>query len=186
MRRLVYIPIVHGHADMGSAGNTVRRAYADRGDEDAWENSRLAIAAFWDAVESAVDSLRLDCRKARLYQDGLPVCGLEDKIVRDLAMQGVPNHRILLKLMERGAAIEGTEDPDLLRIEYELIMTTAAGATDAGRPEGARAAQLRDLLDRRDWFIARRIDATLTQQDIGIPCGTRSSAAPRCCTPGAN
>jgi hypothetical protein len=153
---------------MGSAGNSVRRAYVERGGENAWEESRLAIAAFWDAIEAAVDSLRLDYRKARLYQDGLPVCGLEERIVRDLAMQGVPNHRILLKLMERGAAIEGTEDPDLLRSEYELIMTTAAGASDAGRPEGARAAQLRDLLDQRDRFIARRIDATLTQQDIGI------------------
>ena len=153
---------------MGSAGNTVRRAYVDRGGENAWEKSRLAITAFWDAIETAMDSLRLDYRKARLYQDGLPVCGLEEKIVRDLAMQGVPNHRILLKLMERGAAIEGTEDPDLLRSEYELIMTTAVGATDACRPEGARAAQLRDLLDQRDRFIARRIDATLTQQDIGI------------------
>ena len=168
MRRLLHIPIVHGHAEMGSAGNTLRRAYVDRAGENAWEKSRLAIAAFWDAVETAIDSLRVDYRKARLYQDGLPVCGLEEKIVRDLAMQGVPNHRILLKLMERGAAIEGTEDPDLLRSEYELIMTTAVGATDACRPEGARAAQLRDLLDQRDRFIARRIDATLTQQDIGI------------------
>ena len=70
--------------------------------------------------------------------------------------------------MERGATLEGTEDPDLLRTEYELIMSTAAGATDAGRSDGARAAQLRDLLDQRDRFIARRIDATLTQQDIGI------------------
>jgi hypothetical protein len=151
---------------MGSAGTTVRRAYVDRAGENAWEKSRLAIADFWDAIETAMDSLRLDYRKARLYQDGLPACGLEEKIVRDLAMQGVPNYRILLKLMERGATLEGTEDPDLLRTEYELIMSTAAGATDAGRSEGA--ARLRDLLDQRDRFIARRIDATLAPEDIGI------------------
>ncbi len=151
---------------MGSAGNMVRRAYVDRTGENAWEKSRLAIADFWDAIETAMDSLRLDYRKARLYQDGLPACGLEEKIVRDLAMQGVPNYRILLKLMERGATLEGTEDPDLLRTEYELIMSTAAGATDAGRSEGA--ARLRDLLDQRDRFIARRIDATLAPEDIGI------------------
>src|SRR5262249_53680159 len=101
-------------------------------------------------------------------QDGLPACGLEEKIVRDLAMEGVPNYRILLKLMERGATLEGTEDPDLLRTEYELIMSAAAGATDAGRSEGVRAARLRDLLDQRDRFIARRIDATLAPGDIGI------------------
>ena len=151
---------------MGSAGNMVRRAYVDRARENAWEKSRLAIADFWDAIETAMDSLRLDYRKARLYQDGLPACGLEEKIVRDLAMQGVPNYRILLKLMERGATLEGTEDPDLLRTEYELIMSTAAGAADAGRSEGA--ARLRDLLDQRDRFIARRIDATLAPEDIGI------------------
>ena len=153
---------------MGSAGNTVRRAYVGRAGENAWEKSRLAIADFWDAIETAMDSLRLDYRKARLYQDGLPACGLEEKIVRDLAMQGVPNYRILLKLMERGATLEGTEDPDLLRTEYELIMSTAAGATDAGRSEGVRAARLRDLLDQRDRFIAWRIDATLALGDIGI------------------
>ena len=153
---------------MGSAGNTVRRAYVDRAGENAWEKSRLAIADFWDAIETAMDSLRLDYRKARLYQDGLPACGLEEKIVRDLAMQGVPNYRILLKLMERGATLEGTEDPDLLRTEYELIMSSAAGATDAGWSEGVRTARLRDLLDQRDRFIARRIDATLALGDVGI------------------
>ena len=168
MRRLLHIPIVHGSAEMGSARNTVRRAYIERGGEDAWEKSRLAIAAFWDAIETAMDSLRLDYRKARLYQDGLPVCGLEEKIVRDLAMQGVPNHRILLKLMERGASLEGTEHPDLLRTEYELIMNAAPGANDAGQPEDARAAQFRDLLDQRDRFVARRIDTTLGPDEMGI------------------
>ena len=153
---------------MGSAGNTVRRAYVDRRDEHAWEKSRLAIAEFWDAIENAMDSLRLDYRKVRIYQDGLPACGLEEMIVRDLAMQGVPNYRILLKLIERGATLEGTEDPNLLRTEYKLIMNAANGTTDAGRSEGAHAAQFLDLLDQRDRFIARRIDATLAHGDVGI------------------
>src|SRR5262249_32379198 len=102
------------------------------------------------------------------YQDGLPACGLEEKIVRDLAMQAVPNYRILLKLMERGATLEGTEDPDLLRTEYELIMSTAAGATDAGRSEGVRPARLRGLLDQRERFITRRIDAPRAPGHNGI------------------
>ena len=153
---------------MGSARNRVRRAYVDRRGPNAWKKSRLAIAEFWDAIEMAMDNLRLDYRAARLYQDGLPVCGLEEKIVRDLAIQGVPNYRILQKLMERGATLEGTEDPDLLRREYELIMKTAAGAAGAGPAESVRAAPFRDLLDQRDGFIARRIDATLVQGQIGF------------------
>ena len=84
---------------------------------------------------------------------------------------GGPNYRILLKLAERGAALEGTEDPDLLRTEYELIMKTAghAPATElAGPSEGAHAAQFQELLDLRDRFIARRIDATLLEGEVGI------------------
>jgi len=125
LRQLLHIPIVHGHAEMGSARNKVRRAYVDRRGEIAWQKSRQVIAEFWDVIEKAVDSLHLDYRKARLYQDGLPTCALEEKIVRDLAARGLPNYRILLKLMERGATLEGTEDPDLLRTEYELIMKAA-------------------------------------------------------------
>lgn len=171
VRRLVHIPIVHSEADMGSARDKVRRAYIEQRGRKAWEESRRAIAAFWDAVEKAVDALHLDFRKVRLYQDGLPVCGLEDKIVRDLAGQGVPNYRILLKLIGRGAMLEGTEDPALLRKEYELIMKSLPAAENngaAGRPDEAQASMLKDLLARRDRFIAQRIDATLQSGETGI------------------
>ena len=169
MRQLLHVPIVHGHAEMGSARNKVRRAHVERRGEDAWDKSRRMIAELWQAIERAFDSLDLDYRKARLYQDGLPLCGLEDRIVRDLAAQGIANYRILLKLMERGATLEGTEDPDLLRTEHALILTTAAGAADAGGLwEGARPAQFHDLLEQRDRFIAQRIDATLRRGEIGI------------------
>jgi len=70
--------------------------------------------------------------------------------------------------MERGASLEATEHPDLLRTEYELIMNAASGANDAGQPDDARAAQFRDLLDQRDRFVARRIDTTLGQDEMGI------------------
>jgi hypothetical protein len=70
--------------------------------------------------------------------------------------------------MECGASLEGTEHPDLLRTEYELIMNAAPGANDAGQPEDARAAQFRDLLDQRDRFVARRIDTTLGRDEMGI------------------
>ena len=156
---------------MGSAQNELRRVYIETLGADAWEQSRRAIAEFWDAIEKAVNSLHLDYRKVRLYQDGLPVCGLEEKIVRDLAAQGGANYRILLRLMERGASLEGTEDPDLLRTEYELTMRAAPGAAAkaaVGAPNDASAKQFQELLDQRDRFIARRIDATLKPGEIGI------------------
>jgi hypothetical protein len=149
----------------------VRQAYIAKGGEEAWKASRKALAEFWNAMEIAMDRIPLDFTKLRLYQDGLPVCGLEEKIVRDLAQQGGANYRILLKLAERGAKIEGTEDPDLLRKEYELIMAgvhAGAGSLGADAAKDANAEVFRDLLDRRDRFIAQRIDRTLQAGETGI------------------
>jgi hypothetical protein len=118
-----------------------------------------------------MDRLPVDYAKLRLYQDGLPVCGLEKKIVCDLAQQGGANYRILLKLAERGAKIEGTEDSDLLRKEYELIMAgvhAGAGGLGADADKDENAGVLRDLLDRRDRFIAQRVDKTLQAGETGI------------------
>lgn len=169
MRRLIHVAIVHGQADMGPIQERVRQAYIAKGGEQAWKASRKAVAGFWNAIEKAIDHLRLDYTKLRLYQDGLPVCGLEEKIVRDLAQQGGANYRILLKLMVRGAKIEGTEDPNLLRKEYELIMAgLPAGSVSAGTDKPESAAVFRDLLDRRDRFIAQRIDNTLQADETGI------------------
>jgi len=171
LRRLLHVPIVHGNADMGSALSRVRQAYIDDRGEDAWEASRRAIAEFWQAIEMGMDNLCLDYTTVRLYQDGLPVCGIEQKIVSDLAAQGIANYRILLKLVDRGATLEGTEDPELLRKEYGLIMSalpSAGGKGKAGPPEDARHLELSRLLEERDLFIARRIDATLLDDETGI------------------
>lgn len=172
MRRLIHVPIVHSQTDLGPLQDRVRQAYIEKGGEQAWKASREAVAEFWNAIEHAMDRLALDCASLRLYQDGLPVCGQEVKIVHDLAQQGGANYRILLKLTRRGAKIEGTEDPDLLRKEYELMMTdfsASAGTGGTAQTDKAEsAAVFRDLLDRRDRFIARRIDKTLQAGETGI------------------
>lgn len=171
MRRLIHVPIVHSQADLGPIQESVRQAYIEKGGEEAWKASRAALAEFWNAMEIAMDRLPIDSTKLRLYQDGLPVCGLEEKIVRDLAQQGGANYRILLKLAERGAKIEGTEDPDLLRKEYQLIIAglhADAGSLSADTASDGNAKVFRDLLDRRDRFVAQRIDKTLQAGETGI------------------
>lgn len=171
MRQLIHIPIVHSQIDLGPIRERLHRAYIEKGGEEAWTASREAVAQFWTAIETAMDGLRLDFTKVRLYQDGLPVCGLEERIVRDLAQQGGANYRILLKLAGRGAAIEGTEDPDLLRREYELIMAGSAADGSSGAGNAAKSknvAVFHELLQGRDRFIAQRIDKTLQAGETGI------------------
>ncbi|SJZ58449.1 hypothetical protein SAMN02745126_01732 [Enhydrobacter aerosaccus] len=171
MRRIVHVPIVHSQTDLGPIQDRVRQAYIDKGGEQAWRASREALAQFWKALEQVMDHLPVDYARLRIYQDGLPVCGQEERIVRDLAEQGGANYRILQKLAGRGARIEGTEDPDLLRKEYELIMNSSLGPSGgeaASADDAEKSMVLRDLLDRRDRFIAARIDKTLQEGETGL------------------
>ena len=103
----------------------------------------------------------------RVYQDGLPVCGHEQEIVSELAGAGNRNHRLLLKLQARGATLMGTESPELLVEEYQLA--TAAFASGATVRTEVRQKQLRDtLLEKRDRYIADRINGTLGAGESGI------------------
>lgn len=168
-RRLIHIPIVHGQAELGSLSADVRDLYIAQKGHDAWDESRRAIADFWQDLERKIRALDPDCGTLRLYQDGLPLCGREAEIVGDLAETGGVNYRILLFLMARGATLEGTESPELLLKEYRLLK---AGAVRRGdrirRTPSADAAVAAALLRERDRFIARRIATTLQPGETGM------------------
>lgn len=172
-RTLIHIPIVHSEADMGSSSDNVRQAYIRQKGLQAWEQSRAAIKQVWADIDAAISALHVDFHRMRLYQDGLPVCAFEARIVRDLA--GTPaggmNYRILSRLMDLGARLEGTEDLKLLLKEREMLKS---GTPDPKRTANAAsfdaesASVLSKLLDERDCFIARRIDETLQPGEIGL------------------
>jgi hypothetical protein len=103
----------------------------------------------------------------RVYQDGLPVCGREPDIVAELAEAGSRNHGLLLKLQARGAVLMGTESPELLVEEYQAALAKFApgGAQGAGKH---RDRLRHDLIDRRDRYVAERINSTLLPGETGI------------------
>ena len=106
----------------------------------------------------------------RLYQDGLPVCGRELEIVTEVAESGSLNHQILLRLVEKGAILMGTESPELLLEEYELAKQTLS-SNNIGeiRPLKTSQNEMREtLLRRRDRSIAERINSTLAKGETGI------------------
>lgn len=160
-RSLLHFPIVHTQADLGGLGEQVRRLKVNRLGRRGWERSVKRIDQLWNRIEKAIDGLPLSFERVRVYQDGLPNCGRELEIVAELAAGGSRNHRLLLELHQKGAALMGTESPELLLAEYRL----AASALPAGR--GRRA--VRDsLLERRDRCIAARINCTLLREETGI------------------
>lgn len=170
MRRLVYISIIHTEVDMGSVSEQVKEEFVARYGNEKWLEHLNLIAHLWDTIRTRLLAMPLDFTKTRLYQDGLPVCGKETEIVRELAGMGSKNHLLLMELIEKGSEIMGTEDPNLLLEEHRNIKEIITGLGKKGgkaRLEGYRSAS-NGLLTRRDEFIAARISETLREGETGI------------------
>ena len=120
----------------------------------------------WQEIEQTVERLPIEAGKTRVYQDGLPVCPHEARIISELAKAGSRNYKLLLRMESHGAMLMGTEDPDLLVEEYQLAVI----GLNSGGAGGKRQRELRSaaLLEKRDRFIAARIDDTLQPGETGI------------------
>lgn len=170
MRLLIYVPVVHSETELGSLTREVRNMFLEAFGVDDWSRLRVAVEAMWDGIRNKLLALPLRWQQTRLYQDGLPVCGREHQIVRDVAEQGSRNHKILLELMNRGATLMGTEDPELLVSEYRRIKKLVqASQNQASASEMAKLKHEGDhILRGRDKFIARRVDSTLGDDETGV------------------
>jgi hypothetical protein len=171
MRKLIIIRIVHAPSDMGSAGGALEKAGISTLGKQRWLENQKKIENFWLELEAEVEGLGLDMGKLRIYQDGLPCAGaLGERIVRDTAAKGSKNYQIVQKLMDRGAKIEATESADLLRLEYGYIKALLEAKTDEERLAAQEQYnQVKDkLLEDRDLFIARAIDASLKEGETGL------------------
>jgi hypothetical protein len=169
-RTLIYIPIIHTQADMGALSESIQRLKVKKLGRKAWARNVDLVGKLWDQIEQAIEGLILPSKQVRLYQDGLPVCGHEAEIVTELAKAGSRNHRLLLRLREKGATIMGTESSELLVEEYQLVKESfASGRSTVAAGGEARREALRDsLLKRRDQYMARRINETLLPGETGL------------------
>ena len=166
MRTLIVIPIIHTEQDMGSLREQVKQEYVTRYGHEKWTEHLKSIDEVWSGIRRMIAALELPYASVRLYQDGLPLCGKEADIVKEVAARGSKNHQLLAELMEQGARLMGTEDPHLLLQEYQFLQG-ALGGGEQGH-ESQREDQSRRLLSGRDRFIAGRINATLSAGEIGL------------------
>ena len=164
MRRLLVIPVLHTAEDLGELGSAVRARKQARLGFQAVRRMERAVAASWGSIEAFVRSLPASLEGYRVYQDGLPVCGRELDIVKEVAARGSRNHALLLELDARGARIMGTEAPELLIEELEAARATLLPRR---RPAEGETGS-RTLLERRDRAIGERIGKTLLPGETGI------------------
>jgi hypothetical protein len=143
---------------MGTLGSSVSRAKVSAFGQRRVEQAAAGVQKLWDRIETIV---------SKLADNGLPVCGREREIVAELAEAGSRNHGLLLKLQARGAVLMGTESPELLVEEYQVALAKFAPGAAAGA--GKHRDRLRhDLIDRRDRYVAERINSTLLPGETGI------------------
>src|SRR3990170_993749 len=170
MRTLIYIPIIHTQSDMGALAGAIRRLSIEKLGHQEWERSVKAIDQLWTIIHETIEKLDLPYPQVRLYQDGMPNCGREVQIVSDLAKAGSPNHQLLLFLMGKGATLMGTESPELLLEEYQLVqqVLSAQGLEEVERVQARQESLSQVLLERRDRYIAERIIESLGEGETGI------------------
>lgn len=169
-RKLVYIPILHTSHDMGTLAGSMKETYVGRFGEKKWREHVHAIDEMWEAIQTRIKDLQLPYKRVKIYQDGLPICGKEKEIIRELAEKGSPNHRLVEWMMHQGARIVGTEDPQLLLTEYNYLKRILHSKNHGARERLSRAYERVSaaLLRKRDQAIRDRIDATLKPGETGV------------------
>ena len=165
MRTIILVPIIHTEKDMGSLLESVKQEYVRQHGVQKWFDHLKSIDEVWTGIEQMITLLELPYSLVRLYQDGLPLCGKEIDIIRDVAAQGSKNHQLLLKIFEQGARLMGTEDPLLLLQEYQFHQRELR---DGSHGHEKQREENRRLLLARDRFISERINATLLDGEIGL------------------
>ena len=169
--------MLHAPSDLGSVAKRLETVGEEMLTVAGWQRHQESVAAFWDKLRTELEP-RLqrelagaDWSRLRIYQDGMPVAG-EDarRIVDEVAEGGSPNYRLVGELLARGAQIERTEDASLLKEEYELVrrLATARGPLETAQAAQAYRQRGDGLLRARDAVIAKRIDETLAEGELGL------------------
>ncbi len=169
MRTLIYVPVIHSSADLGSIAKEVtKRGIADLGQE-LWEKHRRTVEGFWNAISDYFDSI--DVEGVKIYQDGMVADGkVGQKIADDTAKAGSKNYELILRLLQRGAVLMKTEDFKLVKREYDKLRAITEAKSITRKILAFIKYKLAKtiLLNRRDTFIAERIDQTLKTDEKAI------------------
>ena len=169
MRNLIYVPVIHTSADLGSlAKDVAKRGVTGLGTE-AWREHQMTVEGFWYALSlyfNYVDELGL-----KVYQDGMVAEGeIGAKIVGEGLRSGSKNYELVDRLLKQGAILIKTEDFKLVKEERDRLITIIqAKSTIEKIAAFIKYKFIKDrLLRKRDKFIAQRINETLREQERGV------------------
>ncbi len=168
MRTLIYVPIIHTSADLGSiAKDVAKRGTEDLG-EEVWKKHIKTVEGFWNVIAQYFDSI--NASGMRIYQDGMIAGGeIGQKIVEEGVKSGSKNYEVISKLLQRGALLVKTERLNLVKKERARLLKIVQAKTITERLLSFIKYKLTKniLLNKRDKFMAQIIDETLNQGETG-------------------
>jgi len=171
MKTLIYIPIIHSGADMGSMAAELTRKGVDEFGREFWETHVDTVNKYWELISQCCDTIDLGDKAVKIYQDGMVADGeIAMKIIEDSIKAGSKNYEIISRLVKRGAIIVRTEDLSMVKKEMEMLKSIpSSGALIVKLISIFRFKISRSkLLNQRDEYIAGRIAATLGPNETGI------------------
>ena len=169
MRTIIFVPIIHTSADLGSLAKDVAKRGIDALGQDLWKVHRKTVDGFWDAISHYFDSINVSGMK--IYQDGMVADGAVGQEIVEAGMKsGSKNYQLLSGLLKRGATLVKTEDFKLVKKERDrLLAITQAKSTIKKLLAFIKYRLVKNrLLNKRDKFIAKKINETLNQSERGI------------------
>ena len=134
-----------------------------------WKEHKKTIKRYWQEIARFLKMKKFT--KVLIFQDGLPEGGETARAIIDkLAQTGSPNYQLLKSLIQTGAQIQKTEDPELLKQEYQLIKDLTAGKNLVSAVWAFLKYKLKKngLLKNRDDYIAKQINQNLAEGETGI------------------
>jgi len=171
MRTLIYVPIIHSSADMGSLGKELKNKSVSELGENVWQKHTDTVNGYWDAIESYFENIDIYIKGIKIYQDGMFVDGeIAMKIINEGIKSGSKNFEIVSNLIDRGASLIKTEDFKMVKDEYDGLQSILKSKTNIKKLFLLlRYKVLKQIfLIRRDKFITGRIAETLGQNETGI------------------
>lgn len=156
-------------ADLGSIAKSVDEKGIAGFGEGFWKKHKETISGFWDSISKYFANLEV--QDFKIYQDGMVTDGeVGQKIVEEGIKAGSKNYEIVADLLKRGAILAQTEDFKLVKEERDrLVAMTQAKSIPQKLIAFVKYKFVKDiLLNKRDKFIANRINETLNNGATGI------------------
>ncbi|MFH1505121.1 MAG: hypothetical protein ABIH08_07045, partial [Candidatus Omnitrophota bacterium] len=69
MKRLLYVPVIHTSADLGSISMAVTKRGIDDLGQEVWDEHQKTVEGFWQAILDYFDTQ--DVSGVKIYQDGM-------------------------------------------------------------------------------------------------------------------